>query len=120
MATQLLSVGMPRLLLVGVMGHNVALWLVVLVINFVCRVVSQAPGDSDSLCVDEVIDSELNPLFLKRPTYADNVRPLMDSWDYVVLLTVGGDAHIPWQQVDNDDNNTEEVVTEVSDIDLKY
>ena len=111
---------MPRLRLVGIMGHNVALWLLVLVINFVCRVVSQAPGDSDSLCVDEVINNGPNPFFNKRPTYADNVRPLMDSWDYVVLLTVGGAVHIPWQQVDNDDNNTEEVVTKVSDTDLKY
>ena len=99
------------------MGRNMALRLAALVFSFVCCVVSQAPGDGDPLCVDEVIDGEENPFFALRPSYAHNVRPLMDSRDYIVLLTAtGGEmAHIPWQQVDNDNNNTNEVVTEVSD-----
>ena len=50
-----------------------------------------------------------------RPTYADNVRPLMDSRDYVVLLQGSEGAHIPWQQVDNDNNNVVTHFTEVSD-----
>ena len=89
-----------------------AMW--VLVFSFVSCVLAQAPGDGDSLCLDEFIDGEENPFFSLRPTYADNVRPLMDSMDYIVLL--GGDegAHVPWQQVDNDNNNSNEVVTEVS------
>ena len=90
--------------------------LLVLVLRFACCIVSQAPGDGDPLCVDEAINGEENPFFALRPTYADNVRPLMDSRDYVVLLTEDETAHIPWQQVDNDNNNTDRVVTEVSDI----
>ena len=90
-----------------------AMWLV-LVFSFVCCVVSQAPGDGDPLCVDEVIDGDENPFFAQRPTYADNVRPLMDSRDYVVLLAGDDMAHIPWQQVDNDNNNSNTIVTEVS------
>ena len=88
------------------------MWLV-LVLSFVSCVISQAPGDSDRLCVDEFINGVENPFFTLR-RYADNVRPLMDSRDYIVLL--GGDegAHIPWQQVDNDNNNSNEVITEVS------
>ena len=89
------------------------MWLV-LALSFVSCVVSQAPGDGDSLCVDEFIDGQENPFFTFRPTYADNVRPLMDSRDYVFLLQGSQTAHIPWQQVDNDNNNSNEIVTEVS------
>ena len=94
------------------MVETYATWLV-LVFSFVCCIVSPAPGDGDPLCVDEVIDGEENPFFVLRPTYADNVRPLMDSRDYVVLLTEDETAHVPWQQVDNDNNNTNSVITEV-------
>ena len=89
-----------------------AVWLA-FVFSFVYCVVSQAPGDGDSLCTDEFINGVPNPFYDSRPTYADNVRPLMDSRNYVVLLE-GDSAHIPWQQVDNDNNNTGTVVTEVS------
>ena len=92
-------------------GRNMAVWLA-FVFSFVYCVVSQAPGDGDSLCTDEFINGMANPFYDSRPTYADNVRPLMDSRNYVVLLDEG--AHIPWQQVDNDNNNTDTVVTEVS------
>ena len=90
-----------------------AIWLV-LALSFVSCVASQAPGDGDSLCLDEFIDGVKNPFFTLGPTYADNVRPLMDSRDYVVLLQGIETAYIPWQQVDNDNNNSNEIVTEVS------
>ena len=61
---------------------------------------------------DEVINGMANPFFATRPTYGPNERPLMDSRDYVGLLQ-GGD-NIPWQTVDNDDNNTAGVPTSVS------
>ena len=93
-------------------GRNMDVWLA-FVFSFVYCVVSQAPGDGDSLCTDEFINGGENPFFDNRPTYADNVRPLMDSRDYVVLLKGDKGAHIPWQQVDNDNNNTDETVTEV-------
>ena len=93
------------------------MWLV-LVFNFVCCVVSQAPGDGDPLCVDEFINGEENVWFARRPTYPDNVRPLMDSRDYVVLLTGHEMAYTPWQQVDNDNSNSNTVVTEVSPLKL--
>ena len=83
----------------------------------------QAPGDGDSLCTDEFVNGMENPFYDNRPTYAGNVRPLMDSKDYVVLLEREGDegAHIPrWQQVDNDNNNTDETVTEVRNLRTIY
>ena len=92
-------------------GRNMAVWLA-FVFSFVYCVVSQAPGDGDSLCTDEFVNGMPSPFYDNRPTYADNVRPLMDSRDYAVLLDEG--AYIPWQQVDNDNNNTDTVVTEVS------
>ena len=83
----------------------------VFVVCFVSSVVSQAPGDGDSFCVDEFVNGSRNPYFDLRPTYPANVRPLMDSRDYVGLLQ--GSDNLPWQQVDNDDNNTAQVATEV-------
>ena len=99
-----------------------AVWLA-FVFSFVYCVVSQAPGDGDSLCTDEFVNGMENPFYDNRPTYADNVRPLMDSRNYVVLLEREGDegAHIPrWQQVDNDNNNTDETVTEVRNLRTTY
>ena len=95
-----------------------SVWLA-FIFSFVTCVLSQAPGDGDPLCVDEVVDGEANSL---RPTHADNVRPLMDSRDY--FLPLAGDEmvhNIPWQQVDYDNNNANTVgnptvVTEVSDV----
>ena len=83
----------------------------VFMVCFVSSVVSQAPGDGDSFCVDERVNGSRNPYFDLRPTYPANVRPLMDSRDYVGLLH--GSDNPPWQQVDNDDNNTAQVATEV-------
>ena len=96
-----------------------SVWLL-LVFSFVSRVVAQAPGDGDNLCTDEFINGKGNPFFMNRPTYADNERPLMDSRDYIVLLEGGEMSYIPWQQVDNDHNNTDQVVTNVSDLTTYY
>ena len=78
----------------------------------VSRTVAQAPGDGDSICTNEFLNGMTNPFFATRPTYGPNERPLMDSRDYVGLLQGGDD--IPWQSVDNDDNNTAGVATAVS------
>ena len=83
-----------------------------LFLSVVSRTVAQAPGDGDPICTDEVVNGMTNPFFAQRPTYSPNERPLMDSRDYVGLLQ-GGD-NIPWQTVDNDDNNTAGVPTSVS------
>ena len=74
-------------------------------------VFSQAPGDSDSLCVDELIRNGAalvtNPLFTLQPVYSSNLKPLMDSKHYVNLLNIPNPV---WQQVGNDtfedDNNS--------------
>ena len=69
----------------GIAGRNMAVWLA-FVFSFVYCVVSQAPGDGDSLCTDEFINGMPNPFYDNRPTYANNIRPLMDSRNYAVLL----------------------------------
>ena len=76
-----------------------------------CVVIAQAPGDGDPLCTDEVVNGMTNPFFFNRPMYSASERPLMDSKDYVGLLQ--GTDNPPWQSVDNDNNNTVGVVTEV-------
>ena len=80
-------------------------------LSVVSRTEAQAPGDGDPICTDEVINGMANPFFAIRPTYSPNERPLMDSRDYIGLLQGG---YIPWQTVDNDDNNTVGVATAVS------
>ena len=64
----------------------------------ISSVLAQAPGDGDAPCVET------------GARYAANVRVLMDSRDYVDLLQ--GENSV-WQQVDNDNNNTEHVTTSV-------
>ena len=87
-----------------------AVWLV-LVLSFVSCVLSQAPGDGDPLCVQEVVDGITSPFFSLHPTYPANERPLMDSRDYIALLQVGNPP--VWQHVDNDNNNTAGFATNV-------
>ena len=84
---------------------------VVLVLSVVTCVLSQAPGDGEPICVQEVIDGLANPFFALHPTYPANERPLMDSRDYTGLLQAGNPP--VWQHVDNDNNNTAEDVTNV-------
>ena len=70
----------------------------------------QAPGDGDPVCTDEVVNGMTNPFFFSRPMYIPSERPLMDSRDYVGLLL----DPMPWQSVDNDNNNTAGESTSVS------
>ena len=78
-------------------------------------VFAQAPGDSASLCVDKFYNNGTalvpNPFFGLHPVYRSNVRPLMDSRDYVNLLDTPNPV---WQQVDNDTSNAADTITNVS------
>ena len=87
--------------------------VVVLFIGHAGCVQDQAPGDGVDICTEETIDGVPNPFFALRPMYSANERPLMDSRDYNRLLRESGDAYIPWQMLDRDNNNTNIVVTEV-------
>lgn len=84
-----------------------------LLASLLCCSFSQAPGDGDPLCINEMIDGSPNTYlnYSARPVYPATVWPLMDSRDYVNLL-LGRDA--VWQQVDQDTNNTPEIATNVS------
>ena len=53
---------------------------------------SQAPGDGDDFC--------FTTLGSLHPTYFANMRPIMDSRDYINLLEPGSNP--VWQQVDVD------------------
>ena len=90
--------------------NNMNEWLV-FVVSFVSCVLSQAPGDGDPICIQAVVDGITSTFFPLHPTYPANERPLMDSRDYVGLLQ--GNPPV-WQQVDNDNNNTPEDNTNVS------
>ena len=87
------------------------MYLLLILATALGRSLSQAPGDGSSYCFQENIDSVSNPFFATRPVYAANVRPLMDSRDYMTLL-IGEDA--VWQHVDADSNNMQGVATHVS------
>ena len=76
----------------------------------------QAPGDGVAICTDEIVNGEPNPFFANRPMYSVNERPLMDSRDYNRLLQASGEAYVPWQSLDRDNNNTIDLVTEVRTI----
>ena len=92
---------------------TVYVWSSALALHLILlSVVGQAPGDGDPICTDEVVNGMPNPFFALRPTYNPNERPLMDSRDYVGLLQ-GGD-NLPWQTVDNDNNNAAGFATAVS------
>ena len=81
-------------------------------LSVVSRTEAQAPGDGDPICTEEVVNGMMSPFFATRPAYSPYERPLMDSRDYIGLLQ-GGD-NLPWQTVDNDDNNTAGIATNVS------
>lgn len=82
------------------------------VLSFFSCTLSQAPGDGDALCLDPFIDGQPNPFFSNRPVYPANIGVLMDSRDYASLLEQG-DMPV-WQQVDNDNSNSDDFVTNVS------
>ena len=74
-------------------------------------ILNQAPGDGDLLCTEETMDGALNPFFANRPLYSANKQPLMDSRDYVRLLAGSGEAYLPWQSVDRDNNNSAQIIS---------
>ena len=90
--------------------------VVVLFIGHAGCVQDQAPGDGVDICTEGIVNGEPNPFFANRPVYSVNERPLMDSRDYNRLLQESGDAYVPWQSLDRDNNNTNMVVTEVRTI----
>ena len=90
--------------------------VVVLLISHAGCVQDQAPGDGVDICTEETINEISNPFFANRPVYSSSERPLMDSRDYNRLLQESGDAYVPWQSVDRDNNNTNDVATEVKTI----
>ena len=63
------------------------------VLSVLGRTVAQAPGDGDSIC------SAPN----RAIKYPDYVRPLMDSWNYDVLLSPKFNV---WNQVSLDSTST--------------
>ncbi|CAI8023599.1 Ephrin type-A receptor 4-B, partial [Geodia barretti] len=91
---------------------SVVSWLVLVLVGRVSCVQDQAPGDGVAICTDEIVNGEPNPFFANRPVYSANERPLMDSRDYNRLLQESGDAYVPWQSLDRDNNNTYMVATE--------
>ncbi|CAI8030313.1 Ephrin type-A receptor 4 [Geodia barretti] len=91
----------------------VVLWPVLLTSHAGC-VQDQAPGDGVAICTEEIVNGDPNPFFANRPMYSVNERPLMDSRDYNRLLQESGDANVPWQSLDRDNNNTIDLVTEWS------
>ena len=90
-------------------------FILLVIASTLSSVFAQAPGDSSSLCVDKFYNNGTalipNPFFSLHPVYPSNVRPLMDSSDYVNLLDTPNPV---WQQVDNDINNDIETITMVS------
>ena len=84
---------------------------VAVVVGLVSCAIAQAPGDGDELCVSATINRMSNPFYNDPSSYADNECVLMDSRNYVALLHENSPI---WHSVDNDDNNAENIVTEVS------
>ena len=68
---------------------------------------AQAPGDEQSHCTETLPSFGINIL-----NYASEVKPLMDSRHYQVLLPPNTGA--VWQTVDNDNNNPSGTTTGVS------
>ena len=88
-----------------------------LLLAFLGYIVAQAPGDGNELCVSATIDGGPNQFYNDPSSYADNERVLMDSWNYVGLLQ---ESDPTWQNVDNDDNNGEDVITQVCKVNLEF
>ena len=99
---------------------SVTSWLVLVLVGRVSCVQDQAPGDGVDICTEEIVGGMLNPFFANRPVYSANERPLMDSRDYNRLLQASGEAYVPWQSLDRDNNNTNMAVTQVRTILIIY
>ena len=88
--------------------------LLLRVLLFVCVILvielaaaGVAPGNEEPLC-QQLRTEGVAPI----PGYAPNMRPLMDSWNYLNLFPPRTGA--VWDQVDNDTSNQNEVTTNVS------
>jgi hypothetical protein len=68
--------------------------------------IAGAPGDGDSFCLSNAL-SILGP-----PLLPSNAEVLMDSFDYLTLLS--DELGAAWQQVDLDSNNVPGGTTSVS------
>ena len=64
------------------------------------RVTAQAPGDGKQFCADL---SMVDP-----PLYPANAIILMDSYNYIYLLTPDMTLDSIWQQVDNDNSTADD------------
>ena len=73
-------------------------------------IIAQAPGDGDSFCTTTL----LNVPGVAPPVYPVNTRILMDSYNYIRLLSTGG----VWQQVDVDGIESQGRGATVSEVDL--
>ena len=71
------------------------------------HICAQAPGDADPFCAETLPSVGANIL-----DYPPEVKPLMDSRHYRQLLPPNSGA--VWQTVDNDDNNPNNLNTDVS------
>ena len=91
-------------------GMASALWVTLLVklLLKVNRGSSVAPGDEDQLLCETLRSLGAAP----TPSYSDNMRVLMDSWNYQTVLPPRSGA--VWDQMDNDGNNPTNLTTNVS------
>ena len=69
---------------------------------------SVAPGDEDQLFCENLRSIGA----AATPAYSANMRVLMDSWNYQNLLAPRAGA--VWDQMDNDENNSPQEITNVS------
>ena len=96
--------------------------MVLVLLNFflalslhLCTVVKTvAPGDEEAVLCEQLRATGAAP----TPAYSTNMRVLMDSWNYRILLPPRTGA--VWDQVDNDTNNDLGLTTNVSFIIISY
>ena len=75
-------------------------------------IIAQAPGDGDSFCTSTIP----NVPGVAPPVYPVNARILMDSFNYICLLSSQTSA--AWQQVDVDGIQSQGRGATVSEMDL--
>ena len=87
-----------------------AIWVILLVelLLKVNRGYSVAPGDEKQQFCENLRSVGAAP----TPSYSANMRVLMDSWNYQILLPPRSGA--VWDQMDNDENNSNDITTNVS------
>ena len=75
-------------------------------------VIAQAPGDGDSFCINTLLGTP----GVTPPVYPVNARILMDSFNYIRLLSTQTGS--VWQQVDVDGIQSQGRGATVSEVDL--